>query len=499
MFCLKGIVFMKKLLIILISLILLFSFASCGIKNQEASNNTSNIQTTTPSGNPSASAEINTAAPSVLPTVTLPQITLSPALPTASTPSPAPTQRITPIPSPTPKPTASPAPTPYNGPKIVDISVYNSHSALFLDSNGNVYFLGTELLAPYNVIENPQKIYSNAKQIFIGSDDEYLSEIIGIVDKNNNYYVKGKKAPDRNGYASFTKIASNVKKAGLGLILKQNNDLYIWGNYTDFYNTSLPELQLNANTPQLFLEDVKEFIGNYTHGYAITNNGDLYGWGIMVHGIDNFGFIPVKIASNVREVSRFEYLEWFITNNGELYLIPAGNNIRGIGPEIEIFSEPVKCADNIKTACLNTNSPSYITLNDELYMWGLYNTAFQNYGDEDGKGMTMNPPEKVADHILQAYGYYNNMYLNAQGQLITFGGNQSGKLGIGISSGSYFAANKHTVLQNVTKLFYGSSIYVITTTGEVYTWGSNITYSGGEGPGNGQPEHLYSPRAIRFN
>ena len=271
--------------------------------------------------------------------------------------------------------------------KIVDISQSYCRT-MFLDSEGTVYFAGRDMFNTSKDLNKskPVKIFSKAKWICKEEEDSF--NILSIVDEKNTYYAMGI-APDGTKYPTFTPIMSDVKKASLGLILKQDNTLYIWGVFKDKYNDgSIPELDLNAQTPQVLLSDVKEYYGSYLHGYAIKNNGDLYTWG-CIKSLDNYGFIPIKITSDVREVGAFSSNEWYITNNGSvLYDMPFHKDAyyHGDGPEKETIPQPVKIAEGVKTAWLNENSPAYITESDTLYMWGLYNTPYSEYEGKEGRG-----------------------------------------------------------------------------------------------------------------
>ena len=111
--------------------------------------------------------------------------------------------------------------------------------------------------------------------------------------------------------------------------------------------------------------------------------------------------------------------------------------------------------------------------------------------------MALGSPQKVAVHVVQVGSWYNNVYLDTQGNLITFGSNQSGRLGTG-KDGNYFSKEKNTILTDITKFYYSGCIFAINKAGEVYMWGDNLSFCGGVGEISDFEYYINTPHKVLF-
>lgn len=332
---------------------------------------------------------------------------------------------------------------------IVDIVMQCDGCTLFLADNGDVYMAGFNIFDWSIQYRTPAVIFSGAKSII--SEDN--TQTISIVGNDNNYYIKGL-APDGTTYDTFTACMSDVDKAGNGLILKMDGSLYIWG----------------SGTPPQLLNNVKDFYGASDSGYALTDSGDLYAWGSVCSSAASQ---PVCFATDVREAGFVSSDSWYITNSNVLYEVS----------KKDTYPSPVKVADNVKTANLNTESPAYITIDNKLYMWGYYNSSSYDNLDD-----WVDTPEFIADNVVQVASWYTNMYLDSSGNLITFGKNQEGSL-LGIDQEINYSTEKNVILTGIQKLYFGLTSYAVTTDGDVYAWGGNWCFCAGVGS---------SPEALKY-
>jgi hypothetical protein len=148
--------------------------------------------------------------------------------------------------------------------------------------------------------------------------------------------------------------------------------------------------------------------------FAITTNGDLYGWGYTENGQVGNGkqdrednqTTPVKVLSKVVSVTATYTNTAAITTNGDLYCW--GNNAAGqIGNGQSGFTDdplsngimqetPVKVFSNVVSATIMGDVSSAITKNGELYCWG-YNGYYYE-GDEKIE-VTEVTPVKVLSNV----------------------------------------------------------------------------------------------------
>lgn len=311
---------------------------------------------------------------------------------------------------------------------IVDIS-HSINSTMFLTKNGDVYIAGIMSLTGDKTFSKPAKIKENIKAI---SNDDWgdVFQALGVVDKDNNYYIKGY-GPNGKKFKEFTKIMTNVSKASNGLILTKDNKLYIWGTHKN---------DLNTPSPKLLLNNVKDFSGNYLYGFAQKSNGDLYFWGNV-----NSGYTPTKIAGNVLKLGEYGY----ISKDNKEYEINFDNNIsNGKAPKLK------KVADNVKQ---NFNE-SFISVDNILYCW---DTEVVGY---DLKRV----PKKVDVNVVQSDGVH--VYLTTNGD-------------VHIVDDFKCPSKNSVILRNICKIYCSGddSNFAISNDGYVYMWGDNGNGKGGVG------------------
>ena len=281
-------------------------------------------------------------------------------------------------------------------------------------------------------------------------------------------------------YPSYTNSAA----------ITNNGDLYCWGLNTDgeVGNGTRDTQQL----PVKILDNVKKFLWNDDTAAAIKENGDLYCWGDNYYGEVGKGnyydqLTPIKILNNVKEV--FESAA--ITINGELYCW--GNNTFGQvgnGPNYSHQPTPVKILDNVRNFSTNGETSFAITINGELYGWGRNNCG------EVGNGNTsdQSTPVKILDNVKEfSISYATSAVITMDGELYCWGNNSCGQVGNGSTSDRLTPVK---ILDNVKDFFSdGETSSAIMENGELYCWGRNDC---GE-VGNGNTRDQSTPVKILDN
>lgn len=335
-------------------------------------------------------------------------------------------------------------------PNITQIE-YSSESSLFLDSKGNVYTAGLDVIDKNKEYYSATRIFKNAVDISIaqlgrdnGNGEFYLNLIL---TKSGVCYAKGV-APNGEEYLEYSKIMKNVKDVAPGLFLKKNGNLYISGMYSDAND---PEKSLDSyevEKPVLLLEDVVDFKGSFEHGMALNSFGELFIWGeYSVNGaLHNYGFVPTMVASDVKKIGDAEGVFWFVDDSDILYEIPNDHH-DGI---------VIKIVEDAKEYC---TSKIYIGTDDTLYVL------------ENGSQSV------VAEDVKQAFFDGKIYYINNSGEFCSAEENPD------------FTVDNEEEPYNVTVYFdeavkvlsYNGPVFVKTKSKVVYTWGSNEMYSMGIG------------------
>jgi alpha-tubulin suppressor-like RCC1 family protein len=189
---------------------------------------------------------------------------------------------------------------------------------------------------------------------------------------------------------------------------------------------------------------IVDMAANYTSSYAVDDSGDLWAWGngsYYALGNNNTSIIyaPTKIA------------------------LPAG--VKAVQVSGYHHTGMIRAADG------------------EVYAWG-----DRNYG-ANTTNVNMPTPTKVANlpavkHI--SVGYYSGAAIDMDGNLWTWGRNNSGQLGAGFSgagttatskirvASTYNAPNKYSGLTGVKDVAVAEShVIALMENGDVYVWGGN--------------------------
>lgn len=198
-----------------------------------------------------------------------------------------------------------------------------------------------------------------------------------------------------------SRIASNVKMVSISnggnvgdapmtMILTSDNKIYTVGNnaYGQLGRSGNTGLLLPMeNVPQ---GTVKKISAGHEHSLVLMENGDLYGIGSNASGCIGStgagGAVKklVKIASNVSDMTAGRRHTLYISG-GKLYALGDNRWNKLNTSSAQSFSTPVKIADNAKAVFAGEHSSFYIDSSNDLYYFGWRSVTTLNAGTGDGK------------------------------------------------------------------------------------------------------------------
>ena len=208
-------------------------------------------------------------------------------------------------------------------------------------------------------------------------------------------------------------------------VIKYDGSLWGWGADDDFGFYGSACSGRYCLSPVKILDDVKSISGDSgKRTYAVTNNGDMWGWGSYqagpsVNGVTHFqAFDTKKLAENVASVNG----ELFIKNDGSLW----ENQFSYSGKY-----SAAKLMDGVSWAQVNFGA--YFAIKNDGTLWGWGKNYAAGYSSGDG----IKTPVKLLDGVSCAYiGFDNYMALKNDGTLWMAGKNQSGEFGNGTTNES---------------------------------------------------------------
>lgn len=347
------------------------------------------------------------------------------------------------------------------------------------------------------------------------------------------------------------KVKSVVVEWGVTIVITEDGSLYGWGNLGyNFHNETGAQVP-----PMVFVNPVEIVIDGkkpvkevfvYPRGvssyYAITEDGVLYNWDVMMPTLsyddlklvkwsrgkvlicdaikDNkrlCQFTVEKELENVKSVDlacgslgKFGLTGAAITEDGSLYMW--GNNPYGqVGNgTTEEQTEPVKVLDNVKSVSLSGDMSFAVKEDGSLFAWG------KNTNGEIGNGTwgnqltpvhTLNT-ERISDVVASRdYGGSNvNLSttvaaLTESGGLYMWGENGYGQIANGTEEDQLIPIRilGHEKIKDVNGFHAAYGTYAaITENGSLYTWGYNRDGQVGNGTTDHQltPFRLFSPSGI---
>jgi len=228
--------------------------------------------------------------------------------------------------------------------------------------------------------------------------------------------------------------------AGAGHIMAINTDgeLWTWGANA---NGRLGDgTTTHQYIPIHIMNDVVAVSAGGSHSMAIMANGELWGWGGNRYGQLGDGttinqYLPIHIKDNIVAVSTGQAHTIAITVDGELWawgLNRAGQ--LGDGTTINHY-RPIKILDDVIDISVGNLHSAAITSDGILWMWGIDSRGQLGRGDSDDVSELQLDPVGIMENIVSvSVGHSHTMAITANGELWAWGSNFEGTLGDGTIS-----------------------------------------------------------------
>jgi uncharacterized repeat protein (TIGR02543 family) len=296
--------------------------------------------------------------------------------------------------------------------------------------------------------------------------------------------------------------------------LTSTNQVYAWGNNG---SGQLGDgTTANKSTPTLITfpglqvgETIEQISAGSSHSLAVTSNGRLYAWGLNVMGrlgdgtTDNkliptlITFTSLEVGETIQQVNASSYHSIALTTNGRVYAW--GGNMSGrlgdgtsdnkLIPTLISFTG-LQEGEKIRLVNSKGNHNLAVTTNDRLFVWG--RNDFSSLGD--GTSVDKYTPTlititglEVGETIEQiSTGNSHSLVLTTNGRVYAWGHNIEGQVGDGTTVNkliptliSFTGLDASETIEQVS----GGSAYshALTTSGRVYSWGSNFNGQLGDG------------------
>lgn len=201
------------------------------------------------------------------------------------------------------------------------------------------------------------------------------------------------------------KVLDNVVQidieAWLGIALKANGEVYIWGsNSRDFLGS-------NTYTPQYWMNGISQIENSGSGLGLIKNDNTLWMVGNNYYGslgngsLDGGGNEPVQVLEYVSQVSRGNFNSAAVSIDGILYAW-GGNEYNHLSGMDKIEGEivtPTIVQEGVKQVSLSGYHGGFIKSDGSLWLWGSNDSNQLGYDTSDG-GIIANPPNYSPHEVL---------------------------------------------------------------------------------------------------
>ncbi len=199
--------------------------------------------------------------------------------------------------------------------------------------------------------------------------------------------------------------------------------------------------------------------------FAITEQGDLYGWGKLVLKPLGESDLLYKNAAKVYSAGETVYV---LTKGGELYGV--GNNENALIPTSKemTVSDFVLIDTQVKAAAISATVGAYVKESGNLYVYGV--NTYQQLGSDQQR--VDHTAHRVAENATKVVATVRSLYYMLQdGTVYALGNNAYGQFGLG-NQKTYGAAVK--IATDCKDFAAGDDFTILLKKdGSVYTAGSN--------------------------
>ena len=319
-----------------------------------------------------------------------------------------------------------------------------------------------------DIIERIEEIKDNTGIVI-----RYSIDLTGNPESGGNWIMESDNIDIKNLYFNEN-IESYNQILGYGgihtFIIDQLGRLFCWGlnsngqlgNNSTTDIDSPTELDVSFFNPNLEFGETVVYVavGNRNTAF-VTSRNKLY-----MCGSNDFG----------------------LNGNG----LDSGNLL--VPTQITIFNPPIRSGYTIKEVALGDNSCSLVTSVNDVYSWGRNANGRNGLGLSTGTNTLyptrvtqFDPPLGFLVGVKNvALGQLHGLFLTTEGEVYVFGSNSNGRTGLNITSGNTIIPTKLNLNFSVKRINVGlRSSAFISEDGEVYTFGNNDNGRTGLGLTNG--------------
>ena len=251
-------------------------------------------------------------------------------------------------------------------------------------------------------------------------------------------------------YDDYGYIAYGAEPGTVLTIIKENGDLYTWGDNTCFQlGKGYYEAEQESYEPYFVMGDVVKAATSDHACAAVTENGDLYYWGYnLVYGYGNSAKEhypePTLILTGVKDVELSEYNVVALKEDGSVWMMGSdrcGAMTRDVGELGSLVNEMTKVMDGCKDIAAGCGFTMAVRNDGTLYGWGW--NAYAALGIHWDTKYVATPIVVATDVKSVDAGSHNAYFIKNDNTLWSIGNGQRGGRGIG-NAISYTAADGAT-------------------------------------------------------
>lgn len=329
---------------------------------------------------------------------------------------------------------------------------------LMVDADGNIWACGNNEWAQFGT----------------GTDDtDGSARII------KTPFTNVKKVSASNGLSPYDGgIMNNQedKSSGHGMALLENGDLYVFGNNGLWQHGRGNDDYSTHEEPYQVMRNVKTMGCGATSSYALTNDGVLYEWGVIVSRAGGRQLAlgkPAEVCRDVKDMAVGENQVIFIKNDGTVWGFGAQDKYAlGNGKSKGITTAPVKILDKkCKSVAVGKCHGLAVTEKGSLYGWG-WNVAGQVRSYK--KGEFVKKPVYLRGSVKSVSACDRaSYYIKTDNTLWGMGNNYDYQMTGTNSETSRVKPVK--ILSNVKMVSAGyKHAFAIQRDGDMYAWGNNF-------------------------
>lgn len=237
-------------------------------------------------------------------------------------------------------------------------------------------------------------------------------------------------------YDDYGFITNNVTPGTVIAIVKENGDLYTWGDNVCYQlGKGYNEAKQDPYEPYYVMGNVVKAATNDHACAAVTENGDLYFWGYNLYGYSSGGVRyaePTLILTGVKDVELGDYNVVALKNDGSVWMM--GSTSKGAmardyaaGTQIDEMTKVMDGCIDIAAGC---EFAMALKSNGTLYGWG--SNAFAALGVHRDKAEYLATPTVVATGVKSVdAGNYNAYFIKTNNSLWVTGNGRLGQRGQG--------------------------------------------------------------------